>query len=104
MEESQKYHLDDDEDLDDGELVDEEDEESSEEDENDDKYAYNLLSPDELKAYKNMMDQLLYRIRKNQEVTNKMNELSVDELVNMIETKKQSQYQESKHKKKKNKK
>lgn len=87
----------------DDDLMDEEDEESSEDevDEN-----YNILEqiPDELIAYKEMMDIMLYKIRSNERVTKKLNDLSVDDLVSMIESKAEELKDNLPKKKKKSKK
>ena len=87
----------------DDDLVDEEDEESSE-DEIDENYNIPELFPDELAAYKEMMDRMLYKIRSNERMAKQMNNLSVDDLVSMIENKVEKSQENPQKKKRRNKK
>lgn len=87
---------------DDDDLDDDEEEESSE-DEIDEKYHDTEYIGEELAEYKAYMDEMLRTIRNNEKITKQMNDLSVDEVVNMIESNKEDE-SEAESKRKKNKK
>ena len=96
--------MEDDEDEDDDDLVDEEDEESSE-DEKDERYTCSDFK-EELSDYKLLMDKKLKGIRGNEMICKKLNNLSVEDLLNTIESSNElpEDSQKKKNKKKKNKK
>lgn len=92
-----------DEDEDDDELDDDEDEESSE-DEIEEKYLDTDDIGAELTEYKRLMDETLSTIRNNEMLSKQMNDLSVEEVVNMIESKPENCHDSQGKKKKKSKK
>jgi hypothetical protein len=99
-----QQHYEDDELDDDSDGVDEEDEESSE-DEIDEKYLDDQdLLDQELVHYRDMMDDKLKNIRSNEKLAKQMNDLSVEEVVNMIENNTEACQDNQPKKKKKNKK
>jgi len=93
--------VEDDEDEDDDDLVDEEDEESSE-DEKDERYTCSDFK-EELSDYKLLMDKKLKEIRGNEMICKKLNNLSVEDVVNMIESSNDPCEESQKKKIKKNK-
>ena len=82
-------------------LMDEEEESSD--DELDQSYSITQVFPEELKAYSEMMDRILSKIKYNEKVMKRMNDLSVEDLVSIIE-KEEKQCEEKPSKKKKKKK
>jgi hypothetical protein len=98
---SDEIVVEDDEDEDDDDLVDEEDEESSE-DEKDERYTCSDFK-EELSDYKLLMDKKLKEIRGNEMICKKLNSLSVEDVVNMIESSNDPCEESQKKKIKKNK-
>ena len=98
---SDEIVVEDDEDEDDDDLVDEEDEESSE----DERYMCTDFK-EELSDYKLLMDEKLKEIRGNEMICKTLNNLSVEDLLNTIESSNElpEDSQKKKNKKKKNKK